>query len=163
MGKKSKCRSKRRAKPQKPVTQCPLKSSWRSAAMSFLKEYFFNHGVGGYFHDFDEELNDEGLWKKKLIWAPHLLIAAVVLAIFPFYRKDVFAAESAPMEVFTFLVFEVTAIGMGIGGIIKIKDAIRIKLKNKAQKEKGAKMKNQGPNIEQSMPSNTGRDDKRHQ
>ncbi len=80
-------------------------------------------------------MNEEGLWKKKLIWAPHLLIAAVVLAVFPFCCKEFFATETARMGVFVFLVFEVTAIGMGIGGIMKIKDAIKIRSENKAKRK----------------------------
>lgn len=134
MSRKTKHKSKRRAKPQKTVPERPLKSSWEAAAVSFLKEFWLNHGVGGHHHNFDEELNDEGLWKKKLIWAPHLLIAAVVLAVFPFCRKEAFAVEPAPIEVFIFLVFEVTAIGIGINGIVKIKEAIEIRSKNKEQK-----------------------------
>ncbi len=104
--------------------------------MSFLKEFWLNHGVGGHHYNFDEELSDEGLWKKKLIWAPNLLVAAAVLAVFPFYRKEAFALEPTPIEVFIFCVFEVTAIGIGINGIVQIKEAIEIKSKNKEKKDK---------------------------
>lgn len=142
MSSKSKHKSKGRAKAKKTVSQPSLKSSWGGAVVSFLKEFWLDRGVGGYHHNFDEDLNDEGLWKKKLIWASQLLIMAVVLAVFPFYRKEAFAAESAPTAIFTFFIFEVTAIGMGIGGIVKIKKAIRIRSKTKEEKDKGNKAKN---------------------
>ena len=135
MSRKSKHKSKKREKFQKAAPQRLVKSSWGAAAKSFLKKFFLNHGVVGYHHDFEEDLNEEGLWKKKLIWAPHLLIAAVVLAVFPFCCKEFFATETARMGVFVFLVFEVTAIGMGIGGIMKIKDAIKIRSENKAKRK----------------------------
>lgn len=141
MSRKSKHKSQSRAKPPKTVPQHSSNSTWRAAMASYLKEFWLNHGVGGYHHSFDEDLSNEGLWKKKLIWAPQLLITAVILAVFPFFSKDFFTTESVPMGIFIFLVFEATAISMCIVGIVKIRDALKIRhqIREKTDKDRASK------------------------
>lgn len=134
MSRKSKHKSKMRAEPQKAVPQRPLKSSWGAAVVSFLKEFFLNFGDGLFHLSYEEDLSDEGIRKKDLIWGPLFLITAVSIAFLPFYRWEVVVEQSVPMRFFLVLVLEAVAIGIGIGGIVMIKNAITKRSKNKEQK-----------------------------
>lgn len=127
MSRKSKQKSNRKAKPQKTVPQRPLQSSWGAAVKSFLKEFFLNHGVNGYHDSYEEDLSNEGIRKKDLIWGPLFLVAAISIALLPFYRWGSFAEESLPSRIFLIFVLEAAAIGMGIGGFTRIRNAIKTK------------------------------------
>lgn len=134
MGRKSKHKSKRRAKPQKTVPQRPLKSSWGAAVVSFLKEFFLNVGDSWYNLSYEEDLSDEGKRKKDLIWGPILLISAVLTALLPFYRWEFVVEQSLPVRFFLVLAVEAVAIGIGIGSIVMIKNAIKTKSNKKDQR-----------------------------
>lgn len=131
MSKKSTHHSRKHKHSPNTAPQPPLGSSWHSAVISSIKETFLNHGVGGHHHSFDDELSDDGLWKKKLIWASKFLILAVIIAIFPFLSNHFWSEDSVAMEIFVFVIFELTAIALGISGIVSIKDAIKIRSNTK--------------------------------
>lgn len=128
---KHKSKSNRKVKHQKAETQHPLKSSWGAAVLSFLKEFFLNFGDSWYHLSYDEDLSEEGMRKKDLIWAPIFLITAIVFALLPFFRWEVIAEQSIPIRFFLSLGVEVAAIGMGTAGIVKMRHAIKNRTKNK--------------------------------
>ncbi len=131
MSKKSKHKSKRKAKPLKMAPQRPLKSSWGAAVVSFLKEFWLHAWDSWYSLSYEEDLSVEGKRKKDLIWGAIILISAVLTALLPFYRWEFLVEEPIPIRIFFVLLLEAGAIGMGIGSIVMIKNAIKIRFKNK--------------------------------
>lgn len=61
---------------------------------------------------------------------------------FPFLLQRFFTTESVPMGIFIFLVFEATAISMCIVGIVKIRDALKIRHQIREKTDKDRESKN---------------------
>lgn len=103
--------------------------------LPFLKEFFLNFGDGWHHLSYDEELSEEGIRKKDLIWAPIFLITAIAFALLSFFlsffRWEVIGAQSIPIRFFLVLVMETAALGMGTVGIVKMRHTIKNRTKNK--------------------------------